>query len=209
MILELDLPLRGVAAGLIIAAPVGPVNVFCLQKTLEHGSKSGILSGLGAALADMLYGGIAGFGISLVIQFLIGEQFWIRLVGGILLMGVGVIYYRKPAYALKSAEAGKASHSDLVTAFLLTAANPSTVLSFLAVLATLGMGQHREIWQTSLLVAGIFCGSMAWWLTLVGIANVFRSRVTQNTMRWMNRVAGIAIGTFGLVNVLLSRGLKH
>ena len=87
--------------------------------------------------------------------------------------------------------------------------NPTTVLSFLAVLATLGLGKHRPMWQTSLLVAGIFCGSMTWWTILVGAVNLLRGRVTDRTMRWMNRVAGIAIGAFGLVNVLLSRGHRH
>jgi threonine/homoserine/homoserine lactone efflux protein len=72
------------AVGLIIAAPVGPVNVLCIQRTLEKGWKSGILSGLGAAVADTVYGGIAGFSISLVIEFLIREEVWIRLIGGVL-----------------------------------------------------------------------------------------------------------------------------
>src|ERR1035441_9120258 len=89
MLMDLGLPIRGLAVGLIIAAPVGPVNVLCIQRTLEKGWKSGILSGLGAAIADTLYGAIAGFSISLVIQFLIREEFWIRLIGGILLMEIG------------------------------------------------------------------------------------------------------------------------
>src|ERR1700683_2943674 len=95
MLMDLDLPLRGLAAGLIIAAPVGPVNVLCIRRTLEKGRKSGMVSGVGAALADTLYGGVAGFSISLVIQFVLREEFWIRLIGGILLMGIGVVYYRK------------------------------------------------------------------------------------------------------------------
>jgi threonine/homoserine/homoserine lactone efflux protein len=208
---ELELPLRGVAAGLIIAAPVGPVNVFCLQKTLENGSKAGILSGLGAALADMLYGTVAGFGISLVIRFLIGEEFWIRLVGGIALMVVGAVYYRKPPVSLNGGpKCDDASvHSDLVSAFLLTAANPTTVLSFLAVLASLGLGSGRATWQTCLLIAGIFSGSMMWWLILVSAASLLRDRVNESVMRGMNRVAGVAIGCFGLVNVVLSRGYRH
>ena len=93
MMIDLELPIRGLAAGLIIAAPVGPVNVLCIRRTIEKGWKSGILSGFGAALADTLYGAVAGFSISLVIQFVVREEFWIRLIGGILLMGIGVVYY--------------------------------------------------------------------------------------------------------------------
>jgi threonine/homoserine/homoserine lactone efflux protein len=83
------------------------------------------------------------------------------------------------------------------------------VLSFLAVLATLGLGRQRPLWQTSTLVAGIFCGSMAWWIILASGAHLLRNKVTDNTMQWMNRVGGIAVGAFGLVNILLSRGHRH
>jgi threonine/homoserine/homoserine lactone efflux protein len=207
--IDLELPIRGLAAGLIIAAPVGPVNVLCIQRTIEKGWKSGIRSGLGAALADTLYGAIAGFGISLVIRFLVREEMWIRLIGGILLTGIGAAYYCKPPRSLEAAKHDSSAHSDLVSTFLLTATNPTTVLSFLAVMATLGLGKERPLWQTSFLVAGIFCGSMAWWTILASAVNLLRGRITDRTMRWINRVAGIAIGGFGVVNVLLSLGHRH
>jgi threonine/homoserine/homoserine lactone efflux protein len=182
--------------------------VLCIRRTLEKGWKSGILSGLGAALADTLYGAAAGFGISLVIQFVIREEFWIRLIGGILLMGIGVVYYCKAPGSLEAGDADSAN-SDLISALLLTVTNPTTVLSFLAVLATLGLGRQRPLWQTSFLMIGIFCGSMTWWTILASGVNLLRSRITDGTMRWMNRVAGIAIGGFGLVNVLLSCLHRH
>ena len=209
MMMDLVLPIRGLAVGLIIAAPVGPVNVLCIQRTLEKGWKSGVLSGLGAAIADTLYGAIAGFSISLVIQFLIREESWIRLVGGILLMGIGVVYYCKPPKPLEAVQVRSSAHSDFVSTLLLTLTNPTTVLSFLAVLAMLGLGKQRLLWQTSFLVAGIFCGSMLWWTILASAANLLRGRITYGGMRWMNRVAGIAIGVFGLVNVVLSRWHRH
>ncbi|MGP8246733.1 MAG: LysE family translocator [Bryobacteraceae bacterium] len=209
MAMDLGLPIRGLAAGLIIAAPVGPVNLLCIRRTLEKGWKSGMVSGLGAALADTLYGAIAGFSITLAIQFLIREEFWIRLVGGILLMVIGVVYYRRPSRSLEAGPDVSSVNSDFVSAFLLNVTNPTTVLSFLAVLATLGIGRQRPLWQTSLLVAGIFCGSMIWWTILVSAANRLRSRITDRTVRWMDHVAAIAIGGFGLANVLLSRGCRH
>ncbi|MGB7722229.1 MAG: LysE family transporter, partial [Bryobacteraceae bacterium] len=101
------------------------------------------------------------------------------------------------------------ANSDFASAFVLNLTNPTTVLSYLAVLATLGLGRQRPLWQSSLLVAGIFCGSMTWWTILVITANRLRSRITDHTMRWMNHLSGIAIGAFGLVNVLLSRGHRH
>jgi len=207
--MDFDLLIRGLAAGLIIAAPVGPVNVLCIQRTIEKGWKSGILSGLGAAVADTLYGAIAGFSISLVIRFLVHEEYWIRLIGGMLLIVIGVIFYFRPPQSLETAKPHSSANSDFVSTLFLTATNPTTVLSYLAVLATLGLGKQRPLWQTSILVAGIFCGSMTWWLTITGTVNLLRSKVTDRAMNWMNRVAGIAIGCFGLVNVLLSRGPRH
>ncbi len=209
MKVNLALPIRGLAAGLIIAAPVGPVNLLCIRRTLEKGWKSGMVSGLGAALADTVHGAIAVFGISLVIQFVIREEFWIRLIGGIFLVGIGVVYYFKPPRPLGAGEDDSSANSDFVSAFLLNAANPTTIFSFLVVLATLGVGRQRSLWQTSVLVAGIFCGSMIWWTILASAARRLRSRITDRKMRWMDHVAGIVIGGFGLVNIFLSRGRRH
>ena len=129
---------------------------------------------MGAALADTLYGAIAGFGISLVIQLLIREEFWIRIVGGMFLVGIGVAYYRKPPRSLLAGDDDSSANSDFASAFVLNLTNPTTVLSYLAVLATLGLGRQRALWQSSLLVAGIFCGSMTWWTILVSTANRLR-----------------------------------
>src|SRR5260370_29906269 len=88
---------KGLMAGLAIAVPVGPVNVLCASRTLSKGRLSGLMSGFGAATADALYGAIAGFSITYLIEFLEREEFWIRVFGGILLVGIGVMYFRKPA----------------------------------------------------------------------------------------------------------------
>ena len=198
---------KGLMAGLAIALPVGPVNVLCASRTLRKGRLSGLISGLGAATADALYGAIAGFSITFLIEFLEREEFWIRVVGGLLLVAIGVMYLRTPARAANLRGADSSSHSDYSSTLLLTLTNPTTVLSFLAVLAGLGMGGHREWWLTFLLVGGIFCGSMLWWVILVLLVNRFRDRFDQRAMGWMNRIAGLAIGGFGIATFLI--GLKH
>lgn len=207
MLIEFSLPLRGIAAGLMIAAPVGPVNVLCIQRSLQKGWKSGLVSGFGAALVDTLYGGVAGFSISLVIEFLIREQSWIRLIGGFLLIAIGAIYYFRKPRSLETESRG-AKQSDFVSAFLLTATNPTTVLSFIAILAMLGQGKQQPAWQTSLLVGGIFLGSMTWWVVLTGGASLLRDKVGDQSMRWLNRIGGLAIGAFGLFNILISHQHK-
>jgi threonine/homoserine/homoserine lactone efflux protein len=127
--------------------------------------------------------------------------------GGLLLMAIGVMYFRKPARAANLPSEVGAAGSDFSSTLLLTLTNPTTILSFLAVLAGLGMGGHREWWLTFLLVAGIFCGSMLWWVILVLMVNRFRDRFDQRAMGWMNRIAGLAIGGFGIATFLI--GIKH
>jgi threonine/homoserine/homoserine lactone efflux protein len=202
-----ELPIRGIATGLIIAAPVGPVNVLCIQRTLGKGWRSGLYSGLGAAAADTIYGAVAGFSITLVIDFLLKEQFWIRVLGGFLLIAIGVVYFFRKPLALEEKKKEKSTHSDFVSSFLLTLTNPTTVLSFIAVLATMGMREQRTVPMTLLLIAGIFCGSMMWWVLLTGVVYRLRRSIKQQTMCWMNRIAGFAIGAFGIINIAM--GMTH
>jgi len=206
-LIGLSLLSKGLVAGLAIAVPVGPVNVLCASRTLRKGRLSGLISGFGAATADTLYGATAGFSITFLIQFLEREEFWIRVIGGLLLVAIGMMYFRKSAQAPNLPGDDGTARSDFSSTLLLTLTNPTTVLSFLAVLAGLGMGGDREWWLTFLLVGGIFCGSMLWWVTLVLIVNRFRDRFDQRAIRWMNRIAGLAIGGFGIVTFLI--GLKH
>lgn len=195
---------RGAAAGLAISAPVGPVNVLCVSRTLTKGWLAGLISGFGAAAADTFYGAIAGFSISIVINFVLREESKLRFFGGILLVLIGVWYFfRSPAALSKRGEEKEAAHSDFVTAFLLNLTNPTTVLSFLAVLAVLGLSGRRPVGLTLVTIGGIFAGSMMWWLILIGITHKLRNKFNDRAMCWMNRVAGIAIGCFGLVMVSL------
>lgn len=201
---DLEIVLRGVAAGLIISAPVGPVNVLCISRAVTKGRRAGIVSGLGAAAADTIYGAIAGFSVQFVIGFLLREEFWLRLFGGGLLIAIGAHYYFRNPRRLKEIADEKSPRSDSLTAFLLNLTNPTTVLSFLAVLAALGLHHHKAQWQGFLLVAAIFAGAMAWWLLLATISSHFRNRFTDRAAVWLNRVAGVAIGAFGLATMLLN-----
>jgi len=194
-------------AGLAIAAPVGPVNVLCASRTLARGRTSGLISGMGVATADALYGAIAAFSITLVINFLRREEFWIRVIGGVLLVGIGVVYFRKRPQAMEEGGGKKSTHSDFVSALIVTLTNPTTVLSYLAVLTAMGMGEHRPGWLSLILVGGIFAGSMSWWVILVLIVNRLRDRFDDRAIGWMNRIAGLAIGIFGLFTFVL--GISH
>ena len=195
---------KGLLAGVAIAAPVGPVNVLCASRALRKGWRAAFVSGLGAATADAFYGSIAGFSITFVIQLLIRELFWMRLIGGILLIMIGVSYYFKRPAPLEAEPTPATKRSDFTSALFLTLTNPTTVLSFLAVLAALGVSRPENLWLTWLLVAGIFSGSLLWWLALITTVNRFRGRFNDQSILWMNRLAGVAIGGFGVFTFVLS-----
>lgn len=198
--------LKGLAAGLAISASVGPVNVLCLSRTLTKGRKAGLISGFGAATADTTYGAIAGFSVQWVLGFLLREENWIRLFGGILLIALGVFYYLRRPKGLRETREEKTTQSDWVSAFFLNLTNPTTVLSFMAVLTALGFTE-RAWWQGLTLVLGIFAGAMLWWTALAAVVNHFRDQLSDGFTVWMNRVAGVAIGGFGVVTLALSHAL--
>jgi threonine/homoserine/homoserine lactone efflux protein len=136
----LELLIRGIIAGLAISAPVGPVNVLCISRTLTKGPRAGIISGLGAAAADTMFGGIAGFSISFIIQFLLKEEFWIRIFGGILLIGIGIRYYFKKPGSLDEKQKDSA-HAEFASAFPLNLTNPTTCYRFWRSWPSWGLGQ--------------------------------------------------------------------
>ncbi len=180
------------------------MNVLCVSRTLSRGRAGGIVSGLGAAAADTIYGSIAGFSISFIISWLLKELIWIRLVGGLLLIAIGAVYYRKRPKSLQEISRKDSTGSDVATTFLLTLTNPTTVLSFLAVLAVLGLAEHRPWHLTIFLIAGIFAGAMMWWTTLALVSGHFRDRFNDRGVVWMNRIAACAIGAFGLITIGLA-----
>ena len=202
---QLDLLLRGVLAGLAIAIPVGPVNILCISRTLTNGRVAGIISGLGAATADTFYGAIAGFSISLVINFLIREKFWIRLVGGALLVAIGLVYW------FKRPEVDEGRGREILPLRVRddAPADPDEShdrpLRILAVLAALRLGESRPWTLTLFLVLGIFCGSMIWWIVLAIISASFDDRFNDGAVVWMNRIAAVAIGGFGIVTMAIAR----
>ena len=190
--------LRGLIIGFSIAAPVGPIGALCVRRTLAEGRAYGFLSGLGAATADALYGCIAGFGITFLSGVLIEQQQWLRLAGGVFLCYLGLrSFFAVPAQETDTHE-GSGLVRAYVSTFILTLANPMTILSFGAIFAGLGAaeGGMRE---AVVLIVGVFVGSASWWFLLSGIASVFRDTVTPQGMRWINRVSGIIVLAFGIV----------
>ncbi|HEY9632981.1 MAG TPA: LysE family transporter [Coleofasciculaceae cyanobacterium] len=202
--MDISFFLKGLIIGFSIAAPVGPIGVLCIRRTLAQGHTSGFISGLGAATADAIYGCIAGLGLTFFSSLLIRQQIGLRLMGGVFLCYLGL----KTFVSLPAEKAAQAKGSNLIGAyastFFLTFTNPMTMLSFAAVFAGLGVASTRGNYGSALvLVLGVFIGSALWWLLLSAGIGVFRTKLTFGRLQWVNRISGVLITTFGLL-VLLS-----
>ncbi|MBK3798415.1 LysE family translocator [Azospirillum brasilense] len=193
--------LKGLIIGFSIAAPVGPIGLLCIRRTLADGPAHGFVSGLGAASADAVYGAIAGFGVVLITDALLGAQVALKLVSGLMLLWLGWSTLRaRPAERAADARGGGGLTGAYASTFALTLANPATILSFAAVFGGLGVsaGDGSSTGVAALLVAGVFTGSAMWWLGLSASVGAFRRRVTPAAMLWINRVSGAVLGVFGI-----------
>jgi threonine/homoserine/homoserine lactone efflux protein len=204
--IDITFLLRGLIIGFSIAAPVGPIGVLCIRRTLADGWASGLVSGLGAASADAIYGSIAGFGLAFISNFLVSQQVWLRLVGGVFLCFLGVrTLLAKPAEQTSEGKDGGLLAAYAST-FFLTLTNPMTIISFAAIFAGLGLAAAKGNYGSAgILVLGVFIGSASWWLLLSSTVGIFRSRFKPSLLRWVNRVSGaiiIGFGIFALVSVL-------
>jgi threonine/homoserine/homoserine lactone efflux protein len=198
--MDISFLLRGLIIGFSIAAPVGPIGVLCIRRTLADGRISGLVSGLGAATADAVYGSMAAFGLTLLANFLVEQQFWLRLVGGLFLVYLGIkTFLARPAQQAANAQ-GKGLPGAYISTFFLTLTNPMTILSFATIFAGLGLiATGSDYGTAAILVLGVFLGSGLWWLTLSGVVGIFRDKFDARGMRWVNRIAGIIITGFGLL----------
>ncbi|RZM75304.1 LysE/ArgO family amino acid transporter [Leptolyngbya iicbica] len=206
----------GLILGLSIAAPVGPIGILCIRRTLVMGQWVGLVSGLGAATADGLYGCIAGFGLTAIADFLTHQSMWLRIVGGLFLCYLGITTFlskppTEPA-ALSETElsAGETASlpRSLVSAYgstlALTLTNPATILSFAAIFAGLGIVDSAQSFTDSgILVLGVFIGSALWWFFLSGLVSLLRNRFTPAGLRWLNRLSGVILLAFGMVALTL------
>ncbi|HZO74904.1 MAG TPA: LysE family transporter [Ktedonobacteraceae bacterium] len=199
---------RGLLIGLSIAAVVGPMSILCIQRTVHRGFSYGLVSGLGVATADGLYGCIAGFGLTVIATFLVNQQGWIRGLGGLFLLYLGCkTLLTRPAERVAAAAKATSFVSAYASTFLLTLTNPLTILSFAAIFAGIGVGGQGAVLAALLVVAGVFLGSATWWLLLTGGISLLRGKFTYQWLLWINRLSGSIIAIFGLLALLSLTGL--
>ncbi len=197
--MELTFFLKGIFIGFAMAIPIGPIGILCVRKTLTSGQLRGLVIGLGAATADLLYGCIAAFGLTIISDAIHRERFWIRLIGGILLLYLGVRTYRAVPADPKAPLANGGILKSYISTVFLTLTNPFTVFAFITVFAALGIINGLGYLSATTLVLGVFTGSALWFLCLSSGVVVFRKKLDLTGLTWVNRVAGILILISGVI----------
>lgn len=192
----------GLGLGLAVAAPVGPMSLLCMRRTLANGFAAGLLSGLGIASADAVYGAVAAFGLVAIADILLGHGLWLRLLGGAALLYLGLNTLRARPAEEAAAPARDGSAGIYASTLALTLSNPTTILSFAALFAGFGLGAGgRDVTAAVLMVLGVFLGSALWWLFLTGVLWRVRHRLNARVLRTVNVLAGLALFAFGIVAV--------
>lgn len=206
----MEVLLQGILLGFSIAAPVGPIGILCIRRTLLSGPWIGVMTGLGAATADGIYGAIAGLGLTVITQVLVAHEIWIQSLGGLFLCWLGLkilLSLQQPKVDPELEPLPNASQGDhpwvqglsaYGSALVLTITNPATILSFAAIFAGLGLGTTAvESGAALILVLGVFTGSGLWWLLLSCGISRLRHRLTPQRLQWVNRISGLVLMGWG------------
>lgn len=197
--MDLIVFVKGLIVGLTIAAPVGPVGILCLKRTLNYGRMAGLASGLGAAVADTFYGLIAAFGLTFLYDTLFCCQHWLTFIGGIFLLGLGINVYVRKATPIKSNPKIYNLLGYFTSTFFLTLTNPVTILAFIGIFSVLGLaGGGLSYANAFLLLIGVFIGSMTWWVIIGEGTSTFRHKMTDKILIYINHTAGTLLIFFGL-----------
>ncbi len=199
--MSLEFLYKGLLLGFSVAAPVGPIGVLCINRTINKNFAAGFVSGLGAATADLIYGLIAGIGLTAISTFLIDQKMWIQLIGLVFLiyLGIKTIIKKGNDIEFKSA-ADKGLLKDYLSTFILTITNPITILFFIAVFAGLGLSNTINGFHSVMqLILGVFFGSCIWWLFLSGLTDKLKTRISKHLLKRIDLFSGILFLFFGLL----------
>jgi len=196
------LMLNGVLIGIVVAAPIGPVNLICIRRTLAYGRTNGFVSGLGAAVGDAVFAAIAAFGLTAAFALLTTFGVWLQVIGGVFLIALGIhTFFHKPADNpdVVSKSTGKLARAMLAT-FVLTITNPATMLGFVAIFGGVEglITVNSSMASAGMLVAAVFLGSALWWLGVAMSVGMLRHRMTDEMLVLFNHISGILIASFGV-----------
>ncbi len=200
--MDINFFLEGILIGLAVSIPLGPLGMLCIQRTVNKNWEAGLLSGLGIAVADTIYAIVAGFSLSIIINFIRSYEIYFKILGLVILIGLGLYIFRKnPAKDIqKFKRRGSSYIQDFLSTFFITLSNPLSVFVFIAIFSGYSIVlQLSQLGEAFMIIAGIFIGSSIWWMVLTGLANLFRHKFTIDLLKWANRIIGIAIIVLALI----------
>ncbi|MCM1518558.1 MAG: LysE family translocator [Pseudoflavonifractor sp.] len=209
----LYITLRGLSIGALISAPMGPIGMLCIQRTLNKGRWPAFFTGVGAALSDLIYCLLTGLGLSFVTDFIENNQEILQVVGSLVLIGFGIYLFRKnPARDLKTPDDAPANYwSDFVTGFLFTFSNPLILFFIIGLFARFSFLQPEYMYYHYILgYTSIFAGALLWWFLITFGVNKVRHHFNVRSMWLINRVIavillvmaaiGLVMGTHSFIN---------
>jgi threonine/homoserine/homoserine lactone efflux protein len=193
--------IKGIILGLVVSIPLGPVGALCIQRTISKGYKAGLLAALGAAFADLVFALIAGFGVSVVIDWLINVRIWIQSAGAIVFMFMAwKVFFTNPAIQVRRNRHRKNYPlEDFMTTCLLTLSNPTAVFVMMAAFAGFFVQEDANYIDIILSVTGVFTGCLGWWLLLTSLVNRFRSKIRLRHLLWINKITGVLVFIFAVI----------
>jgi threonine/homoserine/homoserine lactone efflux protein len=210
--------LPGLLIGFLVAAPIGPINLICMRRTLAFGALTGFVSGLGAAMGDGIFAAIIGFGLTAIRHWIEGWSELLQIAGGALLLGFGIHTYladplQGPDIQITGDRAPrkKSLFRSFASTFALALSNPATLFAFAALFTGVGgfIGvADPTLAQAGFVVAGIMMGSALWWFTITAVVRAFHSKINSRVMRLITHASGVVICVFGigmLTHVLLQQ----
>ena len=203
--MELGFFIKGLIVGFLASIPLGPVGVLCIQRTINKGRFSGIISGMGAATVDSFFALVAALGLTFIINFIEEQQFFIQIIGGGVVVFLGAkIFYTNPVKQIRRHRRKKNKLiEDYFSVLFLTISNPLAIFLFVAAFAGIGIVSSKDnSLDSSLIVGGVFVGAMAWWAILTFFIDLFRKRFRLKQLWWINKIAGVILVIFGALAML-------
>lgn len=189
--------IKGILVGLVFGVPAGAIGALTIQRTLAHGFIAGFSTGAGSSLADILYGCVGVFGLTIVSDFLLEHQKPISLVGGGFIILLGICIFKKKATEATNIETGGSLLTFFLTSFAIAMANPATILAFFVAFSSFGIAEKPTAVQGAQLILGILLGTLCWWGMLSGAVSVFKKHITNKVYKQLNYILGGLLMIFG------------
>ena len=192
-----DLVLKGMLIGMVASAPMGPVGVLCVQRTLNKGRWLGFMTGIGAAISDIIYAGITGFGMAFVMDFINNDRnkFYLQIIGSIMLLAFGIYTWRSDPTKNIHQSGKKKGNTwyNMWTAFLVTFSNPLIIFLFMGLFAQFAFVIPDRPIEMLVGFASIVGGALLWWWGLTWLVDKIRVKFDDNGIRIINQVIGVAV----------------